>query len=555
MVNLVEALWAIRDPIEPKLVWANSICINQNDDMEKGQQVKRMGRVYQNAKGVLIWLNKDTEAIAEDCFNLIQQTNKYLDTQLEIYGSWSKVPKIAVPCPISSDKLRWRKVNKLMKLPWFNRLWVIQEAGLAKSCVLLWGEHRMSMAELCELSLWLRSRADLCNITGQHEAQKLADTFTEGHCTYDNEISWRESLPFLKSQKGRAESAGRSFLSVLHMGRGVQASYAVDRVYAFLGNPLARKAGSVKDGEELIVEPDYSRTVNEVYFETARGLLANPRDAGYVLAAVDHCHLRCVEGGDLPSWVPRWDMGWRLYPMSLPRFWYRAGGLDRKFEAYVQGDKSLLLPGVIFDSVSWTSNSIDERNFSLDSDKWDYEVRAAQKPFIDLLWKEVLDALSGLSGHRKKKMEEWEDAFSLTLVRGYPAKISSLQIRKHRADFDTYRLAVRRKASPALDKNLINLTTQRSKADLHSFSARILYGNGRRFACTNSGYFGLVPFFAQPGDVWCIFPGMKVPLILRRREDGRYYLVGDSYIHGVMQGEVMEQLKEDKLKAEDILLV
>jgi hypothetical protein len=48
---------------------------------------------------------------------------------------------------------------------------------------------------------------------------------------------------------------------------------------------------------------------------------------------------------------------------------------------------------------------------------------------------------------------------------------------------------------------------------------------------------------------------MQVPLILRPRKDGRYGLVGDSYIHGVMGGEVMEQLEKGEMKLENIVLV
>jgi hypothetical protein len=48
---------------------------------------------------------------------------------------------------------------------------------------------------------------------------------------------------------------------------------------------------------------------------------------------------------------------------------------------------------------------------------------------------------------------------------------------------------------------------------------------------------------------------MQVPLILRPREDGRYGLVGESYIQGVMAGEVMEQLEKGKVKLENVVLV
>jgi hypothetical protein len=48
---------------------------------------------------------------------------------------------------------------------------------------------------------------------------------------------------------------------------------------------------------------------------------------------------------------------------------------------------------------------------------------------------------------------------------------------------------------------------------------------------------------------------MQAPLILRPREDGRYGLVGDSYIHSIMGREVMEQLEKGEVKLENIVLV
>jgi hypothetical protein len=49
---------------------------------------------------------------------------------------------------------------------------------------------------------------------------------------------------------------------------------------------------------------------------------------------------------------------------------------------------------------------------------------------------------------------------------------------------------------------------------------------------------GLGPNAMQTGDVVCILFGCKVPYILRP-VDGHYLLVGDAYIHGIMDGEAM----------------
>jgi hypothetical protein len=54
--------------------------------------------------------------------------------------------------------------------------------------------------------------------------------------------------------------------------------------------------------------------------------------------------------------------------------------------------------------------------------------------------------------------------------------------------------------------------------------------------------------------VLCILPSVSVPLVLRTREDIRYNLVGACYIHGIMNGELVEEFGKDKLQ-EGILML
>jgi hypothetical protein len=57
----------------------------------------------------------------------------------------------------------------------------------------------------------------------------------------------------------------------------------------------------------------------------------------------------------------------------------------------------------------------------------------------------------------------------------------------------------------------------------------------RRFVITNRGAFGLVPVSAQMGDVIMVLYGLSVPVVLRKLESS-YWLVGECYIHGAMDG-------------------
>jgi hypothetical protein len=67
-------------------------------------------------------------------------------------------------------------------------------------------------------------------------------------------------------------------------------------------------------------------------------------------------------------------------------------------------------------------------------------------------------------------------------------------------------------------------------------------GIGRKPCRTTKGYIGWVPSRAKSGDQVCIIAHGAVPFIIRpNEEDGCYKLIGESYIHGVMIGEYLEQ--------------
>lgn len=62
--------------------------------------------------------------------------------------------------------------------------------------------------------------------------------------------------------------------------------------------------------------------------------------------------------------------------------------------------------------------------------------------------------------------------------------------------------------------------------------------SGRRLAVTNKFYFSLVPTTAKRGDKVCVLYGFAVPFILPKVTE-HYILIGDCYIHGLMQGETL----------------
>lgn len=70
-------------------------------------------------------------------------------------------------------------------------------------------------------------------------------------------------------------------------------------------------------------------------------------------------------------------------------------------------------------------------------------------------------------------------------------------------------------------------------------------GEGRSFFTTKTYRVGLGPAVMDAGDVCCIIKGADVPYILRRFPGSdEFLLVGESYVYGAMDGDVVKQFCE-----------
>jgi len=87
----------------------------------------------------------------------------------------------------------------------------------------------------------------------------------------------------------------------------------------------------------------------------------------------------------------------------------------------------------------------------------------------------------------------------------------------------------------------------------------------KRFFRTEGGYVGIGPQAMLAGDVVVVLFGAEVPFVLRRVEDSNiknrkkkkvpvWRLVGQAYVHGVMDGEALKMWKAGVLRKEEFLL-
>lgn len=61
-------------------------------------------------------------------------------------------------------------------------------------------------------------------------------------------------------------------------------------------------------------------------------------------------------------------------------------------------------------------------------------------------------------------------------------------------------------------------------------------GSSRRLLLTAEGHLGYSIGTPASGDFVCLIEGANVPYILRATKNGRYQLIGEAYVHGMMHG-------------------
>lgn len=59
---------------------------------------------------------------------------------------------------------------------------------------------------------------------------------------------------------------------------------------------------------------------------------------------------------------------------------------------------------------------------------------------------------------------------------------------------------------------------------------------------------GLGPIMLEVGDIVCVLLGGNLPFVLRNRDNDEYCLVGESYVHGLMDGEAVRGKEDNEFR-------
>lgn len=515
--SLRDALWRVRDSVKTRRFWADAICINQSDYLERGHQVKQMALIYSTAERVLVWLGPNNpfeffgDLVEEQVSTLTDHFFGRIKDTSNQESSRSSTPESDVS--LESYNF-WSGFSELLDRPWFSRLWVVQEVGLARSALALFGDKEIDFDHLILLIKKVRNYLEWAS-----------------YFRIDVDCAAVFSLFPNRIQKAIGPTE-RDFLEVLEVTRTQLASDPRDYIYALLGHPSALINGTP------FMEPDYHRGDSETFYELAIKLIEYTQSLR-ILSAVRHSSQDDLTN-EYPSWVPTWNRDNFVNHFGV----FREFCSHRNWDAAAgsSGSWRVIEPKKILQVQGFTLDTIGEHTTEIEVS---FTKRMADFNLIHVSPIETALAFRGLS---ISSIPEWLYELSLTLTAGgYVVNPNHAEDKELLRDFAAFRLNLSNVTfdqdyaahSNLIPEGLAALRAAAKGGDRNWFQAHAenwIYG--KKLFCTRNGTLGIGPGVLQSGDICCILFGVSVPIILRP-VGLAYRLVGEAYIHKVMQGEAM----------------
>lgn len=523
--SLGSALRHLRQEDRAVVLWIDQICIDQENNEEKAQQIPLMSRIYEHALNTAIWLGETADG-SDRAIKLLKDLHVRLRFSSEEIIDPTDFKRRNLPNP---DSANWKALWKLLSRPWFERTWIIQEVTLSDiswficgNSVISWDSLYVACLQLVDtgISRWLK--------------RKFPTSATASDCR-----DLCRKATHLGTYQRSALLSRFPLLILMGLSREARCTEPRDKVYGLFG---------ICNPDDTKVRVDYSDRyhVTQLYQDILENCFTTPGALGQVLRSVDH------ESVELPSWVPDWRRPRRTTELGSSNYSYETdGGLSRllfKNAAFPKVDsrnptwKELQVAGLHFDTLDTLSEVYEDPNLSPTAENetlhlmLEFIVNLKDYPSpnteFSAFWQTLV---AGRDEHRLLKCpDSFAEIFSyvLDLTTGKEGSISG----------QTY---TRRQKLPkgrgGLDEDKLRSRKPRSAGNTFRQvrTAMINATKNRRLGGTASGYIGLFPEHARTGDGVFVLKGCHVPVVLRSRRDDKFKFVGECYVHGIMEGEAV----------------
>jgi hypothetical protein len=565
-------------------LWIDFLCIDQDDTSEKNEQVKRMRDIYSQALAVMAWLGKQedgsSQAIELLCHLSMLKGEVVRRTPQEGTDDYFRSPHLWL------RQAPWADLYSLLSRPYLSRVWILQElAANHAMTVFLCGSKQISRDVLLRGVEMCRDEVDIVDMINTLLSN---DAKAEAGATRDIWDVLDRAYTLLTLVDNRV--AETKVERVLSLGRRANCSDPRDKIYGLLG--LFPKSTSSP------VQPDYKLSKQEVYLKFASVLLSDSHN--HLDSVLSWCVYRneCLQPSWLPSWL-RLLLSWLLprngsvLPSWLPDWtipfernhvqWLRRRRASRDSIAVygiMPEPHHLRCRGFVLDLVKYTGvppsqslacqklaavESCTQNSVVVSENRYGEarDIRAAlqrtlvmdhphlspesQQILTDIPWYGGTDDTDEPASQRNRGMKQvTESAFWTRFDR----------FRQSNADFSVLGLLFKDFYPwiPTMSANVDQGSQFREYSNpVRSLRVCVLTLAGRRLMTTQSGYLGLVPEAAKPGDVVAILYGCNFPVILRPRGE-TYAMIGEAYVDGIMDGEAMEAQERGEYTLEDLVI-
>lgn len=130
MTNAVhEHLYYRRSTFGSKLLWIDTVCINQNDPDEKERELPLMLDIYRRAVRVLVWLGPPPGRMKET--RIFRRLIHRIGLPI-LSAATSRTAVVQSLFREKDQKEAFFHLNQLFNHPWFKRIWVAQEVAAGR---------------------------------------------------------------------------------------------------------------------------------------------------------------------------------------------------------------------------------------------------------------------------------------------------------------------------------------------------------------------------------------------------------------------------------------
>jgi hypothetical protein len=552
---LLQRLRRLRDAKSGMKFWIDALCINQKNIEERNHQVMLMQRIYSRSFAVIAWLG----VAADESERAIDSMAGITHYTLNKGDSWGK----GGYRPVFKDKDAKEIDRDLRDVPWnallsffsrsyWQRLWIIQELALNHHMTLfLCGERQLPRSMIrrsCEFCMRHSIRID--QIIAEDTGRQRRTTSSQAGRIWPI-VYQLESLITMLEQPAEVETLD----VILDLGRKARVTDSRDKVYGLLGILPMSLATEIR--------PDYQLSQEKVYCRFARSMLQESRSMDPIFS---WCSFK--DKTSWPSWIPDWTTEFARNRVQWLRM-RKASGSAPAIWSISNDGRQLSCRGFIVDKVWSTSGSPSESiPYSTEAP------RASKVSHITFpsnrygdkqnLW-EALRRTLLIWDHAKEPQSPlniyWIDGNDITntiqIIKDWggmgnviknPFWESFDRFRQTNAEFSIFGHSFRDFFPKMPD-------VRDGKADPEILSKEIgrdmatcvLTVVGRRIMTTKSGFLGLAPEALQKGDEIAVIYGCNFPVVLRKYGE-MYRVIGESYVDGIMDGELMEAKERGEYK-------